>query len=150
MDFSVEIPLDEGFLRRECPNCREQFKWWEGDGEEEWSTDLGVVFCPYCGETATLGEWWTQEQLDYAVGIASGPSVDEVVRQLEKELKGAGGGLIDFSVQTGGGGGPPHALSEPSDMVAVAPPCHPEAPIKLSDHWRPPARCIVCGSEFSY
>ena len=150
MEFSIELPLDDGFLRRECPACGRQFKWWEGDDDEDWGADLDVIFCPYCGETAGLDDWWTPDQLDYASDIVSGPAVDELMTQLQDDLKRAGGGLIDFKVQRQGTDEPPHALFEPSDMVAVVPPCHPQVPVKLIKGWDPPARCLACGSTFSY
>ena len=151
MDVSIQIPLDDGFLRRACPSCGRQFKWWEGEGDDDdWSAVLDVIFCPYCAETATLDEWWTQEQLDYAMEVAAGPVVDELTSELERKLKGKGEFLLEFSVRSEGPRDPPQALAEPSDMLMLSPPCHPEVPLKLSEEWSPPARCLVCGSEFFY
>ena len=38
--LSVPFPLDsEGFLRRECPSCRREFKWLhQGRTASQWST----------------------------------------------------------------------------------------------------------------
>ena len=33
MSLSIELPLDSGFLRRECPNCQLEFKWHHGPTE---------------------------------------------------------------------------------------------------------------------
>lgn len=34
--IQVSVPLDsDGFLRRECPHCRQQFKWHNGPANEE-------------------------------------------------------------------------------------------------------------------
>lgn len=34
MSVSMSLPLDEDrFLRRECPNCERQFKWWHTPDE---------------------------------------------------------------------------------------------------------------------
>jgi hypothetical protein len=35
MSVSMSLPLDEdGFLRRECPTCERQFRWWHTPDEE--------------------------------------------------------------------------------------------------------------------
>jgi hypothetical protein len=34
VDLSVSMPLDEGFLRRECRGCSRQFKWFHGSTDE--------------------------------------------------------------------------------------------------------------------
>lgn len=149
MEFSIELPLDDGFLRRECPACERQFKWWEGE-ESDWAADLDVLFCPYCGDTAPLDEWWTPDQLDYAEGIVSGPGIEDLAAQLQDDLKRAAAGLFDIKVEKQGPDELPHALVEPSDMVAVLPPCHDEVPIKLDENWDPPAHCLACGTQFSY
>lgn len=37
----MSLPLDkDGFLRRECPNCERQFKWWPSSSSEETSEDV--------------------------------------------------------------------------------------------------------------
>ena len=45
----MSVPLDsDGFLRRECPTCEREFKWFnseEGRGEP---VPEGGYVCPYC------------------------------------------------------------------------------------------------------
>lgn len=88
IEVSVSFPLDdEGFLRRECPFCRKDFKVLftkeelgslaqEGidsfmiEHQEKVNLDEDVqgkaeYFCPYCGQKAPKDSWWTQEQLAY-------------------------------------------------------------------------------------
>ena len=50
--LEMSMPLDsDGFLRRECPTCEREFKWFhtpEGEGTAAPIID-GGYFCPYCG-----------------------------------------------------------------------------------------------------
>ena len=147
--YSISLPLDDGFLRRECPHCERQFKWHYGPTElrPETEVDPDVYHCPYCGETATTESWWTPEQTEYAQGIIAGPTIQEIANELNKTFKKSQG-LIDFKITTQGVPGPPSELHEPHDMVIIESPCHPWEPIKVQDDWTKPIHCIVCGSEF--
>lgn len=145
---SMSIPLDEGYLRRECPHCERQFKWHHGptDDRPKDFADPAVYFCPYCGETAGPDAWWTQEQLKHARNVLTGPALREVADELRKVVKGSGGLLsmsVDYDEPM-----PPFALSEPSDMAIVVPPCHPWEPLKVAEDWIDPLRCLLCGSTF--
>ncbi len=60
----ASFPTDEdGFLRRECPYCKRQFKIYKDDYES--LQDESDYYCPYCGQMADKGKWWTQDQIDY-------------------------------------------------------------------------------------
>lgn len=86
--FNISLPLDsDAFLRRECPLCKKQFKISVTpdetksfiqkeienylienellEKEEDESPEEAEYWCPYCGETAKAGAWWTEEQLEY-------------------------------------------------------------------------------------
>jgi hypothetical protein len=59
MSIAMSLPLDkDGFLRRECPHCERQFKWWptapSEDAPEEARNTPEAYFCPYCHEPAPL------------------------------------------------------------------------------------------------
>ena len=46
MDFQVSLPLDsDGFLRRECPHCMQEFKWHHGPANEEAETANEPAAC---------------------------------------------------------------------------------------------------------
>jgi len=66
-EVSVAIPSDaEGYFDRECPSAECQFAF--KVREEDWRDKVRdeEVFCPFCGHTASSGEWWTQEQIKHA------------------------------------------------------------------------------------
>ena len=142
MEISVSVPLDEGFLRRECPSCQRQFKWHDGstEGRPEDAIDPLVYFCPYCGEPAETDQWWTQEQIEFVTQSAAGP----IMEMAEDELSRA----TNLKVTTTAGA-PPPPLVEASDMVEVESPCHEWEPVKIASDWSDPLHCLVCGSRFA-
>jgi len=151
-DFSipVSIPLDsDGFLRRECPTCEGQFKWFshaEGDPDAE---PVDQYFCPLCGVAAGPGRWWTSQQRDYAQGVA-GPEIDRLVEDaVDDAFKGIKGLTYKPDRSFTLGIPTPEPLSEPDDMVIVEPPCHPNEPIKVPAEATARVRCLVCGSPFT-
>lgn len=152
VSMSATFPLDNGFLRRECPHCERHFKWHHGptDDRPEDVTDPDVYFCPYCGETANPDEWWTREQLEYARGLLAGPALKFMGDKVEKMARSVSrNGLIRMEVQRPRAPQPPAALSEPSDMMTVLPPCHPWEPIMVANDWQSPIYCLVCGQPFT-
>ena len=58
MDFQVSLPLDsDGFLRRECPHCVQEFKWHHGPANEEAEAadEPAAYTCPLCGQGGGTG-----------------------------------------------------------------------------------------------
>lgn len=109
--FNISIPLDEdNYLRRECPNCKSEFKILISDDElnqqiqslldnylsdnTDISDDEDIIkeeieyFCPYCGQSSNSSNWWTQAQLDYAMvfikNIANKIINENLIRELKK------------------------------------------------------------------
>jgi len=154
MEFSVSVPLDpDGFLRRECPTCGREFKWFHGRAEDtpdDWE-DPEEYFCPYCGVQAGGDSWFTQAQAAYVEQVLLGHSSEFIHDELEDVTRSVNrqGGLIRMSISGAPTGSAPPPLSEPNDMVAVASPCHPFEPIKVLDGWVDPLHCLVCGSPFA-
>lgn len=154
-EFSVpvSVPLDaDGFLRRECPNCEEEFKWFshaEGDPDAE---QVDQYFCPRCGQGAGLDSWWTPAQLDYASGAAA-PAVDDFINAaLDDVFKGFKSSKHFKVTRTGRYSSEtptPEPLHEPNDMVIVEPPCHPSEPVKVPEDATGRVHCLVCGSAFA-
>ena len=149
MTLSVRLPLDDGFLRRECDRCERQFKWHSGPTEDRPAdeVDSNVYFCPYCGESAPPDHWWTKDQLKHMQGIGTGHvsrELDGMLRQLARETRNSMFSIEGTITQPE----PPALLHEPSDMVIVQSPCHPWEPIKVHEDWRGPLFCLICRDQF--
>lgn len=151
MDTSVSLPLDsDGFLRRECPHCEQQFKWHHGPANEEAETlaDPLTYFCPLCGEPAGHDAWWTKEQLAYSEGAAA----PALMRYVLDELAGALRGNKNITFKPGNGSDMPDvpaSLTEPDDMRIVASPCHGYEPVKVPDNPSDTLHCLLCGNAFA-
>ena len=151
----MTLPLDQdGFLRRECPTCERQFKWWptppseEGLGEYTQEA-VEIYFCPYCYEPADLNAWWTKEQLEYAEQLALAEALDPQLRRIKNKLERGSrrvhGVNFEMSVPSLSR---PELLSEPDDMVRIDVPCHPEEPLKVDKEWEHEVTCLVCGIHY--
>lgn len=148
MSTGMSIPLDsDGFMRRECPNCQEQFKW--HPSEEGGSVRrVDQYHCPLCGQAAGLDSWWTQEQIEYAK-VAVMPeamrqvhdALGAVVRSSKSVKVKVSNDLDEMPI--------PKPLREPNDMVILEPPCHDSEPVKVPDAAEPPFYCLICGSPFA-
>lgn len=143
MEISLRISLDgSGFLRRECPSCRSEFKWFHGEtvGRPEGFLEPEKYFCPYCGVSAGKDSWWTPAQLEYAASAAK----EAVVEEIGSEFSSAG---FKFSPSTRSGIAEPPR--DPDDMVIVEPPCHPFEPLKVLDDRLDRIYCLTCGLPFT-
>lgn len=150
MSIPMNLPLDkDGFLRRECPNCERQFKWWPTPTSEEAEEMADAYFCPYCYEPAPLDTWWTKEQLEYAQQLAMaealGPQLHRMKGDLERGNRRSKGIRFEMSSSALSR---PEPLVEPDDMVRVDMPCHPEEPLKVDDEWDGEVACLVCGIRY--
>lgn len=148
--ISVAIPTDsDGFLRRECPNCEQQFKWFNHGENNPDAEHVDQYFCPLCGLAAGLGEWWTPEQLDYARSMAA-PEINHIVQDMMKDaFKGVKGVTFKPNQNFGVDDDVPEPFIEPDDMVIVEPPCHPNEPVKVPDEAATNVHCLICGTPFS-
>ena len=151
----MTLPLDtEGFLRRECPHCERQFKWQPAedadDGAESIpSRQVVAYYCPYCYQAAPPDAWWTQEQLKHAQQLMMSevlaPQLRRFGRQGRQTSHSNSFVKIDVSVPDF----PiPEPLVEPSDMIRVDFPCHPEEPLKVIEDWTAEVGCLVCGIRY--
>jgi hypothetical protein len=148
--YSVQLPLDDdGFLRRECTHCDQEFKWFHGPTAErpEGEADPPVYYCPRCGVFAAPDQWWTEEQLAFIQEYAAAPMLRELSDEVEKAFRGVKGlsyrrGQLDESE-------PPAALHEPNDMIILAPPCHPWEPVKVPEEAAARVHCLICGEPFT-
>ncbi|MDG9694037.1 hypothetical protein ACFW34_29180 [Streptomyces sp. NPDC058848] len=153
MEIPMSLPLDhDGFVRRECPHCINQFKWHDGAANEEAEQQPSppAYYCPLCGQPAGPDSWWTQEQIDYARGLIA----PAAARMVEDELKNALKPLRSKYVKVGVKGSvdtpeAPSPLVEPDDMVIVTSPCHSYEPVKVPEDTSGPYHCLVCGQAFA-
>ena len=146
----VSLPLDnDGFLRRECPTCEQEFKWFshaEGDDDAE---PVSQYFCPLCGVAAGLDSWWTPAQLEYGFGSASGALDQAMQDALADAFKGIEGmkfepnSSFSLDIET------PDSIIEPDDMIIVEPPCHPNEPLKVPEISTERVFCLICGARFA-
>lgn len=100
--FSISInPDEEGFIGRECPNCKEYFKVRFGTG-----LPIQYHICPYCNYKGLTNEFYTQEQIEYARSVVLTKAVNPLLKGLHQSLKrletSTGGGFIQIKVQTSG------------------------------------------------
>ncbi|MAT06888.1 MAG: hypothetical protein CL424_17780 [Acidimicrobiaceae bacterium] len=149
MSYSVSLPLDGGFLRRECPHCERQFKWHHGPTESrpDGEIDPPVYCCPYCGKTAPADEWWTVAQLEYMRDVSMPGIMRDLTDEFNKGQRRNRKSMISTSMSHDEPL-PPDSLHEPSDMVVTEPPCHPWEPIKVDEAWTDPVHCLFCGERF--
>jgi hypothetical protein len=150
ISIPVAVPLDsDGFLRRECPACEDQFKWISHEEGDPAAEPVDQYFCPLCGVPAGVDEWWTHDQLDYARGSA-GPEIDRFVADaLDDAFKGLDGVSFERDPNFTLGIDTPEPLVEPDDMVIVEPPCHPNEPVKVPEERDGHLHCLVCGMAFT-
>lgn len=148
--ISISLPLDsDGFLRRQCPNCEREFKWFSHQEGDPTAEQVTQYFCPLCGAPADADEWATRAQTEFALG-AAGPHLDQWVSDsLAQALKGIKGLRYkpnqDFTLDLPDS----EPLHEPDDMIIVEPPCHPNEPLKVPEEATALVHCLVCRAPFS-
>lgn len=81
--FSVSLPSDEqGFLGRQCPECRRIFRI--DDGDYSALPDDIELWCTYCGHNAPHQEFVTDQQYERAVGAATDVGRQIVANHLDQ------------------------------------------------------------------
>ncbi|MFA4929100.1 MAG: hypothetical protein WC558_11325 [Patulibacter sp.] len=141
-DTQMRLPLDNGFLRRECPTCEREFKWLSSKGDAVQAPSEGYA-CPYCNVRASSDHWWTQSQLDHARQVAMNEILHPELKKLEQHSQSRSFSL-DITISDPQ---PLSALNEPSDMRRVNFSCHPGEPVKVLDSWSGPVHCLICGQS---
>lgn len=152
----MSIPLDsDGFLRRQCPTCERELKWFvkqdEDGGEDEiYPEPESGYYCPYCAVQAPGGEWHTEAQVELAKSILMqqfiDPQLEEFKRNVE-QMNTSGFISISFEHETSE---PADPLTESDDMKRIDFACHPAMPIKVIDDWIRQAHCPICGSSVEH
>ncbi|MHB8598779.1 MAG: hypothetical protein ACYDER_18420 [Ktedonobacteraceae bacterium] len=151
--IEMTVPLDgDGFLRRECPNCEQQFKLKQADTNIETQEDNednngDSYYCPYCHEPATT--WWTKEQLEYALQLAFKEVFEPELQSFQRKIESLNnsGSFVRADAKLSS---LPEQISliETDDMMKVEFPCHPEEPLKIDETWEQDVACIICGIQY--
>ena len=144
------LPLDsDRFLRRECPTCERECKWYSAaDGEAAEKIPDGDYFCPYCAIQALPTAWFTQAQVALPRGLlkseVAGPAIEKFAESL-KDIGRRSGGFL--KVEGGNHRRParPDPLTETDDMRRVDFGCHPDEPVKVLDDWCGAVHCLIRG-----
>lgn len=143
------LPLDNGFLRRQCPSCELEFKWFHTEtGSDADAGSVEEFYCPYCGVSASPDQWFTVEQVEYINSLVANETASQLNKEMRQLARRSKRGQISFKVTKTFDIATFTTSDEPDDMVAVASPCHSVEPIKVDDRWREPLHCLICGSRF--
>lgn len=168
----MHIPVEDNFLRRECPYCYREFKILLSEDEREalikrfsdsfWVKpqelpedevgEEGVeeFTCPYCGQKANKDSWWTQEQLAYARVFAENIMADTVndwLDDMKRTIGRSSGGVISFKVNKKMKKKEPWISPETNDMKVVDLPCC-DRKMKVADDFSGTAYCFFCGFPY--
>jgi len=150
MNISVQLPLDnDGFLRRECPSCADEFKWL-ADSDETDTAPVSQLYCPRCGVPADSDAWWTPTQLEY-INRCAEPAIEQALQDAMTEAFSGKSGLTftaNRSVSPAAAADP-EPLMELDDMLIVEPPCHPNELVKIPHSATDTIFCLVCGARFA-
>lgn len=144
--INVQFHTDAGFLRRECPACGREFKWFATQGNDP-TLSVGNYHCPYCNRVAPSSDWWTRAQLEYAQSEALQQTLGPELNRLEKSFKDLARSSRGFIKVTSNFKAPAKKSPprEPHDMRRVDFTCHPTEPVKVRENWSEPVHCLVCG-----
>jgi DNA-directed RNA polymerase subunit RPC12/RpoP len=140
---SMSMPLDsDGFLRRECPHCSQEFKWLHNDSESEREMEPGGYHCPYCDGRSVDG-WWTRSQfaaIEDETAFFAESQIHEMFKGMERQS--------NQFLKIKAGSAPrrrKRPLTEPDDMKRIDFACHPAEPLKVLEDWSERVHCLVCG-----
>lgn len=148
--YSIELPLDDdGFIRRECPACRTEFKWHYGptDLTPDSFVDPSSYWCPICGRPADSNAWFTTAQVDYMQKIGVRGFANELDQEMKRSSNSPSSGFLKIELNASFRT-PPSALIEPNDMAILESPCHPWEPVKVPEQLSPPFYCSICGAPY--
>ena len=82
MEYKISIPYDEdGYTTLQCPYCREKFKV---KNDEFLKVDSRYIYCPVCGLTNSISNFYTKDIYDKALEIAE----NEMYKLFNKAFKG--------------------------------------------------------------
>jgi len=149
VQLSVSFPLDsDGFLRRRCPTCDRDFKWFESDESAE--APPGGCYCPCCGIQAH--EWFTRAQAQLIQQAIQREIFEPAIEKVSKALADAARqshGLLQYEGSRDPRRTDHGPLTEDNDMRRIDFECHPEIAVKVGETWENSVYCLLCGYETS-
>lgn len=146
--MAMSLPLDiDGFLRRECPYCKREFKVFpSGEENETKEKDVLELICPYCGQSADKSSWWTTEQLRYAKEVAFKKVLEPELKKLGRTLEGVSKDSLVKVKMEKLPSKTPKIPEEADDMKIFELRCCNER-IKIEENWKDDVHCIICGKR---
>ena len=145
----MSLPVDsDGFLRRACPNCEQNFKRLARDREhgDDFADTDRRYFCPYCGVQAPEGAWMTTAQVALAEkGVRRAVGRMLTGFAMDMEMLGHGAGDLSGAMTTYDDFDEPAPLTEADDMRRVDFECHSDESVKVSEDWQIHLYCPLCG-----
>jgi hypothetical protein len=163
MDW-IGLPQDsQGYVRRECPHCRRQFKTRTGPSDgaivqrylgrhlrfqnpHEIVRDDAVFHCVYCGAKARADEWCTPHQRIWLEKVANALGQEIRFEQLAFAHRTLRDNPSPTFVALPPRGRLPQMRAESDDMLRASFFCCVED-AKVDVQWLKPLFCPGCGSE---
>ena len=172
--LNFTVPLDKGFLRRECPFCCREFKVLleneeltdviqrsrdsfmleqKGTNVEQHENMEKEFTCPYCGQKAPETAWWTQEQAAHIKTLARNVMAEVIneqfIRSLKTKFRGSNSGPIPIRFEGKEIEQQEAWLSpEVDDMEVFELPCC-NRKIKIEESWSGTIYCFFCGFPYN-
>lgn len=89
VNFKISIPSDdEGYISFECPFCGDRFKLQIDEFRDMDKTNL---FCPICGLTNTINNFYSKDVIEKAMEVAEKYAVDlinKMLKDIERSSRG--------------------------------------------------------------
>lgn len=98
MNLEMKIPFqpdEDGYLGRECPDCKSYFKVIVDD---RFDRDPSLQ-CPHCGHKGDLPDFLTKEQENYALSVGFNQIFGNIINDLRKSEFSYQGGGIEVSLK---------------------------------------------------
>lgn len=141
---SISMPLDsDGFLRRECPHCKREFKWLHSESESTTAMEADGYHCPYCDGRSADG-WWTVSQLG-AIEDETTYFAENKLHEMFKDMERQSSEFVKIEAGSAPRRRNRPPLTERDDMKRANFACHPAEPVKIREDWMDPLHCLVCG-----
>lgn len=160
----VTLPVDsQGYVRRECPHCRRQFKVRGGpcdgatvqrylgrhllfENHDEIARDDAIAHCVYCGKDAPSDEWCTPQQRAWLERVADVLSKEIRYEQMQHPMRTLSLNPSPTFVAVPPPERLPEMRAEYDDLRRASFFCCVED-VKIEGHWRQPIYCPRCGAE---
>lgn len=160
----IGLPEDAlGFVRRECPKCRRQFKSKGGptdgalllrylgrhllfENPHEIARDDAVGFCVYCGHAAPSDAWCTPQQRAWLEKVASALGSEIRFERLAFAWRTLRDNPSPTFLAVPPADRLPEMRTEDDDMRRLSFFCCAEE-VKVEAHWAGALHCHRCGAE---